>query len=255
MTILLSPSKTLKMECDIKHHDYTGPAFLKDSQELLGIMKTYSTAELQTLMKVSEKIAALNVERYQHMSFPFTRDNAAPALYAFRGDVYDGLDADSMSDDNVGFASRYLRILSGFYGLLRPLDLMQAYRLEMGTRLENERGKNLYAFWGDILTNAVNDNAQQTEAEHIVNLASNEYFSAIDAKKLTTPLITPVFKEKKGSDYKIVGLFAKKARGRMARHLINEKELSLAALLSFDKDGYGFNESLSDKATLVFTRG
>lgn len=233
----------------------TQPRLLEQSQALVSILKKYSAEDIKTLMKVSNKIAELNVERFQNFSAPFTSKNATPALFAFKGDVYDGLDAVSMDDSALSFAHTHVRMLSGLYGLLRPMDLMQAYRLEMGRNLDTEQGKNLYAFWGEQIAALINSDAKAAKASHIINLASQEYSKAAPEKWLEKPMITVHFKEKKGSEYKVVGLFAKKARGMMTRYLCDEQITEPGGMMGFDRDGYAYAETLSDEKNMVFTRG
>lgn len=256
MITLLSPSKTLKMDEAVPAFAAAGtqPHFLRDAETLVSIMRDYSAEEIQQLMKVSEKIAALNVERFATFQTPFTAENATPALYAFKGDVYEGLDAPNMSEAAVHFANTHLRVLSGLYGLLRPLDYMQAYRLEMGRSVATERGKNLYQFWGERIAQRINEEAAASGASHIINLASGEYFKAVPEKSLEKPLITIHFKEKKGDDYKVVGIHAKKARGKMARTICDEQITNPAALIAYDRDGYGYAANMSDEKNMVFTR-
>lgn len=205
-------------------------------------------------MKVSDKIAGLNVARFSSWDSDFTPDNAKQAVFAFRGDVYTGLDADTLSEASLQKAQQQLRILSGLYGLLKPLDLMQAYRLEMGTRLSNARGTNLYQFWGDIITDEINQTTAAQGDEFIINLASNEYFKAVKHKQLTANLVTPVFKDKKNGQYKVISFFAKKARGMMVRYILDNNVESLDALIKFDSAGYYYSEAESTVTAPVFLR-
>lgn len=254
MLILLSPSKTLEMRHRAWPVKTSVPEFLKEAGELNAILKTLSSKQLQKLMDVSVKIADLNVGRNHAFKTPFTGKNATPALFAFKGDVYTPIEVDRYSKADLAFANEHVRSLSGLYGLLRPMDLMQAYRLEMGTALKNKRGKDLYAFWGDRITEAINKAASGMKKPVIVNLASQEYFKAVNVGKLKYPLITPEFKEWKSGGYKVIGLFAKKARGMMTDYAIKERITDIRELKHFSTEGYRFDESLSDAASWVFTR-
>lgn len=254
MMILLSPSKTLEMEGTTPIKKPTQPELLEDTQALISITRSLSARDLQSLMDISDKLATLNAARFKAFQLPFTPANAKPALFAFHGDVYDGLDAPSFSPSDLTYAQQHLRILSGLYGLLKPFDLMQAYRLEMGIALSNPRGKNLYQFWGDRLTNLLNQHAKKARCRHIVNLASQEYAAAIQPKALALPLIAPVFKEKKGNQLKVIGLLAKRARGRMAAWIIRNRVESADELRAFDLDGYQYDAALSTEAEITFTR-
>jgi cytoplasmic iron level regulating protein YaaA (DUF328/UPF0246 family) len=254
MILLLSPSKTLDMETSAPVTKPTQPVLLQESEILVEQARKLSMKKLQALMDISEKLATLNHARFQKFSTPFTKKNAKPGLFAFRGDVYDGLNADSFSADDIEYAQAHLRILSGLYGLLRPCDLMQAYRLEMGISLKNPRGKNLYDFWGERITLEINKAAKAAKSEAILNLASQEYFKAVHAGKLAKPLITVQFKERRGNKLQTIALFAKKARGAMARWVIQERVERIADLSHFAEDGYGFDETLSSHAELVFVR-
>ncbi len=255
MIILLSPSKTLSMDAAHPVKAPTQPALLAESKKLITAARHCSVQDLQQLMDISDKLATLNHARFKAFKTPFTPDNATPAGYAFQGDVYAGLQFAELSAQDQTFAQAHLRILSGLYGLLRPFDLMQAYRLEMGIALANQRGKNLYAFWGERITDAINADAKASKSKLVVNLASNEYFSAVKPAVLELPVITPIFKEKKGKDYKVVSFLAKKARGRMAAYLIETRAKAASDILPFDRDGYEYNETLSTNNTLTFTRG
>lgn len=251
MLALLSPSKTLD-EAPIKPLKSASlPLFLSHSNLLINNLKSLSEKNVSALMGISPKLAALNSTRFKSFSTPFTPKNAKPAVLMFKGDVYAGLRADQFSAADLTFAQEHLRILSGLYGILRPLDLIQPYRLEMGTSLKNPKGNNLYKFWGDSITEALNNAKTST----IINLASEEYFKAVHPQKLTAPLITPVFKEKKGKEYKVIGLFAKKARGMMVRYLIENRLKNPQDLKCFNTDGYSFNAALSSQDRWVFTRG
>lgn len=249
MIIVVSPAKKLGMEPKKIVGKATQPQFLNEANALVDILREKSSKDLQKLMSISEKLGDLNADRYQEFETPFTPENAKQAMYAFQGDTYVGLDAESLSEDDAKYAQDHLRILSGLYGLLRPLDLMQAYRLEMGTKLENKNGKNLYDFWGDKLTNALNK-----ESGPVINLASNEYISSIQADDLKDGMITPVFKELKENGPKVIGLFAKRARGMMTRYIIENRIEDVADLKNFDIDGYQFQPKASSDSELVFLR-
>ncbi len=250
MIILLSPSKTLEENASYPAITPTQPQLLEHTQELAELMATKSAEDISQLMKISEKLGCLNHERYQGFQTPFTKDNARPCIFSFKGDVYDGLDIDQFDKASLQNAQKHLRILSGLYGLLRPFDLMQPYRLEMGTKLQNTRGKNLYEFWGDQITELLNKELEASGSDTIINLASNEYFKAVNTKKLNGKLVTPVFKEIKGNELKVVGLFAKRARGMMTRHLLTSKK----PLESFVEANYRLDEDLSSDAERIFTR-
>jgi cytoplasmic iron level regulating protein YaaA (DUF328/UPF0246 family) len=205
-------------------------------------------------MKLSDKLAGLNAARFGEWSLPFTPENARQAVLAFNGDVYSGLDANSFSDDDFNFAQQHFRILSGLYGLLKPLDLMQAYRLEMGTKLDNVRGANLYQFWGDIITKELNEVLVEQGDDVLINLASNEYFKAVNKKSLNATIITPQFKDWKNGQYKMISFYAKKARGLMARYIIQNQIKNIEQVKDFDLAGYQFNTDFSQGNELVFTR-
>jgi cytoplasmic iron level regulating protein YaaA (DUF328/UPF0246 family) len=230
---------------------YTEPAFLDRSGQLISKLRNFSTAELMEFMAVSEKLAELNRQRFADWNLPFTPDNAKQALLAFTGDMYDGLDAPSLSNPDLTFAQKHLRILSGLYGLLRPLDLIQPYRLEMGRPLKTEDAKNLYEFWRDTVTKELN----RLPGELLVNLASQEYVKAIDVKKLNKQIISPVFKDGKNGRLKIISFYAKKARGSMARFIIENRISKPNELLVFTTDGYAYVPELSTASEPVYTRG
>lgn len=254
MLIVVSPAKTLDYDTPPKTKTFTLPDYLDDSAELIHRMREFSALDISELMKVSAKIAELNFDRYEAWNKKFTEKNAKQAALAFKGDVYTGLDAESFSAKDFKFAQSHLRILSGLYGLLRPLDLMKPYRLEMGTRLSNERGKNLYEFWGDEITEGLNAQLKKIKSGHLINLASNEYFKAVRPKKLNAEIITPAFKELKNGDYKMIGIYAKKARGLLSRYIIQNQLSDIDDIKSFDLDGYKFNSKLSKDTNWVFTR-
>lgn len=224
--------------------------FQVESLSLIDDLRKLTATDLQNLMKVSSKIAELNANRFHEWNLPFNETNAKAAIYAFKGDVYRGIDAVSLSKNDLIFAQEHLSLLSGLYGLLRPLDLMQAYRLEMGTKFINKRGKNLYEFWGNKITEEIN----KREQEYIINLASNEYFKAVNKKILKAEIITPVFKDEKNGMLKIISIYAKKARGMMTRYIIQNRMTNVEEIKNFNLGGYAFSENLSTDKEWVFTR-
>ncbi|MEO3864056.1 peroxide stress protein YaaA [Rheinheimera fenheensis] len=254
MLLLVSPAKDLDYQPLTKTLAVTQPALLDHSQQLAAICKTLTPADLSSLMHISDKLAGLNAARFAQWQPPFTEQNAKAALFAFNGDVYQGLDAASLTDDDIAFAQQHLRILSGLYGVLRPLDLMQPYRLEMGTKLANAKGKDLYAFWQDTVTPVLNQQLATLNTDVVVNLASQEYFKAVQPKQLTGRVITPVFKDFKNGQYKIISFFAKKARGLMARYIIQQRLTSSEQLTQFDLAGYQYSPEQSSANELVFLR-
>ena len=254
MLTVISPAKTLDFDTPPTTRKATQPRFLKRSAELVADARGLSPADIRELMGVSEKIAELNHRRFMNWGVPFSLDNAKQAVLAFRGDVYTGLDADSLSSAQLGFAQQHLRILSGLYGLLRPLDLMQPYRLEMGLKFANRGGRNLYEFWGDEINAELNRELKKSGSNVLVNLASNEYFQAVRPRTLDAEIITPVFKDLKGGKYKIISFFAKKARGQMARFIIERELNDPAGLKKFRTGGYRYNKAESTARELVFTR-
>jgi cytoplasmic iron level regulating protein YaaA (DUF328/UPF0246 family) len=252
MKIVISPAKSLNFEKELPSAQFTEPSFLKESREIQKVLKQQSPGNLSELMHISDKLADLNWERNQVWKTPFNKDNARPAIYTFDGDVYTGLDAYTIPLEKVAVLQDKLRILSGLYGLLKPLDLMQAYRLEMGTKLPIGDKNNLYDFWKQTITKALNKELQKEEL--FVNLASNEYFSAVDVKALKVPVITPDFKDYKDGKLKIISFFAKKARGMMVRYIIDTNAETIEDLKGFNYDGYQFDANLSKGNNLVFTR-
>lgn len=255
MLLLISPAKTLDYKTAPVTSKYTQPLFLDDAQELIDSLMTLSPQDIAKLMKVSDKIAALNATRFAEWSQPFTQDNAKQSILAFKGDVYTGLDAESFSETDFNYAQMHLRILSGLYGLLRPLDLMQPYRLEMGTKYENASGKNLYEFWGNKITERLNHELTDVGGSRVlVNLASNEYFHAVNNKVLDAQIITPVFKDFKNDKYKIISFYAKKARGMMSAYAVDNKVTQVQQLKDFSKGGYYFSEEQSSATEWVFLR-
>ncbi len=254
MLLVISPAKNLDYETPAKTKQSTTPDFLEQAQVLIEQLCSLAPQDISQLMSISDKLGVLNYDRFQQWSTPFTADNAKQAVLAFNGDVYTGLNAESFKADDFKFAQKHLRILSGLYGLLRPLDLMQAYRLEMGTKFENNRGKNLYEFWGTLITEALNKQLKTLNSDVLVNLASNEYFKSVKAKSLNATIITPVFKDWKGDKYKIISFYAKKARGLMCAYAINHRITNAEDLKGFDLEGYEYDDSLSSGSDWVFTR-
>ena len=254
MLIVVSPAKTLDYESPLPSLRATRPRLLDDSAELVDRARQLSPADLASLMKVSDKIAHLNVERFAQWSTPFDKDNARPAIFAFKGDVYTGLDIERFSADDLQAAQKRLRILSGLYGVLRPLDLMQPYRLEMGTRLDNARGKDLYQFWGEIITDQLIKDMKAAGTEVLINLASNEYFKSVHPKRLPGPVIEPVFQDEKNGKYKVISFYAKKARGLMTAWILREGIEKPADLKKFKEAGYRYDAQASTDAKPVFRR-
>jgi cytoplasmic iron level regulating protein YaaA (DUF328/UPF0246 family) len=254
MLIFLSPAKSLDFKTPPHVADYTQPAFLDRSASLIGELRQLSPADIANLMDLSDALALLNFNRYADWSPPFTPENAKQAVLAFDGDVYDGLAAKTLSAADLAFAQKHVRILSGLYGILRPLDLMQPYRLEMGTRFANAKGKDLYAFWGDTLLEAINAELDAMVRPVTVNLASEEYFKAAVGRKLHGEVIQPVFEDWSGGRYKIVSFFAKRARGLMTRHAVLNRLEEPEGLKDFAVDGYAFVPGASDDKAWVFRR-
>jgi len=254
MLILLSPSKSLNLETKIVSKTHSIPIFLKDSQILINELKKFSALDLAKLMKISDRLAELNFKRYDTFKTPFTMQNSKPAIFIFDGDVYDGIDVENYSKKDLNFAQNHLRILSGLYGILKPLDLIQPYRLEMGINLKNLRGKNLYQFWITKITDLLNEELEKFSEKVILNLASEEYFSAVNSDKIKGQIINIIFKEKKGDDYKIIGIFAKKARGLMADYIIKNKIQKAEQVKKFNCSNYKFKKEFSDKNNWCFCR-
>ncbi|EEZ89752.1 conserved hypothetical protein [Vibrio harveyi 1DA3] len=254
MLIVVSPAKTLDYESPLATEKFTQPDLVSYSKELIEVCRKLTPADVSSLMKVSDKIADLNVGRFQEWSETFTTDNARQAILAFKGDVYTGLEAETLSDADFDYAQDHLRMLSGLYGLLKPLDLMQPYRLEMGTKLANDKGTNLYQFWGNVITDKLNEAIAAQGDNVLINLASNEYFKAVKPKNLDAQVITPIFKDCKNGQYKVISFYAKKARGMMARYIIENRIESVADLTKFDVAGYYFVEEESTPTDLVFKR-
>ena len=254
MLIVLSPAKTLDFATPLPAHKATQPALLEQAQQLNQQLRPLSARGLSKLMHISDELAQQNADRNQQWQRPFTSKNARQAIFAFRGDVYLGLDADSFSAEDLAFSQGHLRILSGLYGVLRPLDLMQPYRLEMGTMLQTPAARNLYEFWGSTITGELNKALTGHTSKTLVNLASQEYFGAVQPQVLKAAIVTPAFKDFKNGDYKIISFFAKKARGSMAAWLLKNRVEDPAQLQEFAEGGYKFNNALSKPHELLFTR-
>ena len=252
MKIIISPAKSLNFETKAPTEEFSQPIFLAQAERLSKILKKKSARSLSKLMSISPALGQLNYERNQNWELPFTKENAKQAVYAFTGEVYRGLDVNSLPLEDLTFLQEHLRILSGQYGILKPLDLIQPYRLEMGSKLKVGVKPNLYKFWGDQITKTLN--AELKEGELFVNLASNEYFKVLQAKDLKVPVITPVFKDFKNGEYKVIMTFAKLARGLMVRYMIDHKVTDLEGMKGFNYNGYGFDANLSNEKELVFTR-
>jgi hypothetical protein len=254
MLFLLSPAKSLDFDPAPKAVPHTQPLFVAQSAELIGVLKAQSPQEIASLMKLSDALAGLNVARYAAWRPKFTAQNAKQAVLAFNGDVYEGLDAKTLAPDDLVWAQDHVCILSGLYGVLRPLDYMQPYRLEMGTSLPNERGNNLYKFWGTQLSEYLNERLQRDVSPVVVNLASQEYFKAVDLKALKSRVIECVFQEYRNGDYKIISFMAKRARGLMARFAATHRVVTPHQLEGFDAEGYAFDAQVSEPERLVFRR-
>jgi uncharacterized protein len=254
MITVISPAKSMDFESPLATKKKSQPQFLTQSESLIEQLRELAPQDIASLMKLSEKLALLNFDRFQSFATPFTPNNAKQAVLAFRGDVYQGLDADSFSADDFKFAQKHLRILSGLYGVLRPLDLIQAYRLEMGTRFQNDSGKNLYEFWGETLNVYLQKEIKKQEQPVLINLASNEYFKAAKAKLLDCRIITPNFKDFKNGQYKMISFYAKRARGLMSRFIIQNKIEHPDGLKAFNLDGYYFDQKSSTQDDWTFLR-
>ncbi|MFT6268613.1 MAG: cytoplasmic iron level regulating protein YaaA (DUF328/UPF0246 family) [Alphaproteobacteria bacterium] len=263
MLVVVSPAKNLDFTSPLptflngeQHATLatTQPLLIENVKALVKTCKKLSPADLSSMMKISDKLAILNAERFSSFEFPFTNDNARPAMYAFNGDVYTGLDAKSLDENSVTFAQSHLRILSGLYGTLKPLDLMQAYRLEMGIKLKVGKTSTLYQYWNDTITTELNNALKAQGDKVLINLASNEYFSSVKPTLLDATIVTPQFKNEKNGKFKIISFYAKKARGLMARYIIEHKVEDVSALQKFDIDGYYFDDAESTATDLVFKR-
>ena len=254
MITVISPAKNLDYDTPPATDKFTQPELLEHSEELMKVCRELTPAQIGSLMKISDKLSGLNAARFSEWSQPFTINNAKQAALAFNGDVYGGLEASTLTASDLDYAQSHLRILSGLYGLLKPLDLMQAYRLEMGTKLENSRGKNLYEFWGSILADKLNEVTKAQDAQYLVNLASNEYFKAVDKKALNAQIITPHFKDCKNGQYKVISFYAKKARGLMTAYIIKNAINAPEAIKNFNINGYYFSPEFSNETEWVFLR-
>ncbi len=254
MLIVLSPAKSLDFESPIPDVTATLPRYIDKSSTLVSQLKKFSPVELSELMDISDKLATLNAVRFSSWSKNFSSENSRPAIFAFNGDVYEGLDANSLNLKQLKFAQEHIRILSGLYGILKPLDLMQPYRLEMGTSLANKSGRDLYAFWREKLTEDIHDELSKHKQAYLINLASDEYFKAIDVKKFEYPIISPVFLDEKDGKYKIISFYAKKARGLMARYVVENQIKTPSELINFDSDWYQYSEQESTPLRPVFKR-
>jgi cytoplasmic iron level regulating protein YaaA (DUF328/UPF0246 family) len=252
MKLVISPAKSLDFETQLPTERASQPIFLKESERLNKILKKKSAKGLSKLMSISDALGQLNYERNQDWKLPFNTENARQAIYAFNGDVYRGLDAYSITEDKIDTLQNTVRILSGLYGVLKPLDLMQPYRLEMGTKLPIGKNKNLYEFWKKNITKALNEELEEDEL--FLNLASNEYFKAIDTKALKVPVIDVDFKDLSKGEYKTIGIFAKLARGLMTRYILDTNAKTIEDIKGFNYEGYGFSETMSKENKLVFTR-
>lgn len=254
MLILISPAKTLDYQSDLATARYTQPQLLKYSEQLIAEARKLSAPQIGKLMSISDKLADLNATRFHDWNPKFTPDNARQAILAFKGDVYTGLQAETFTEAQFDFAQQHLRILSGLYGVLRPLDLMQPYRLEMGIRLENPKGKDLYHFWGDTITDTLNKALKAQGDDVVINLASDEYFKSVKPKALKGTLVKPVFLDEKNGKFKVISFYAKKARGLMSRYIIENQLADVEQLKQFDSEGYFFDEAASGGGELVFKR-
>ena len=254
MITVLSPAKKLSKECNAHDVVSTFPSFLDDSKELVSILKKSQPGDLQDLMGISENLSILNWERYQNWKLPFNKSESRQAAFTFQGDTYTGLNVESLNEKEISFAQDHTRILSGLYGVLKPLDLMMPYRLEMGTQLKNKLGKNLYEFWSEKLSSSLSSELKDHKEKIIINCASVEYFKSIDNEGLNASVITPIFKDIKNGTPKIISFFAKKARGMMARYIIKNQINTPDDIINFDLDGYSYNSSLSTPLEPVFIR-
>lgn len=254
MLTVISPAKNLDLDSPIPKLKTSQPALLDQARDLVAQLRPLAPHELSSLMGISDKLGQLNYDRYQQWRTPFNANNARPALLTFAGDVYQGLNAQTFAPDDFKFAQDHLRILSGLYGVLRPLDLMQAYRLEMGTKLSNPIGKDLYAYWNNDITEALNKQLKKLSCNHLVHLASHEYFKSIKSQYLQAQIVEPVFKDWKNGQFKVISFFAKKARGLMSAYIIKNKLTDCEDLKGFDWGGYQFNRAMSSDHQWVYTR-
>ena len=254
MLAIISPAKTLDFESAVKNFPVSQPHFTDYSEQLIEVCRKLSPQDLSSLMSISDKLAGLNAARFAEWTKIHNENNSRAALFAFKGDVYTGLDADSLSEDDVIFTQSHLRMLSGLYGLLKPLDLMQPYRLEMGTKLANPKGKDLYTFWGNVITQAVQQAIDEQGDNVLINLASDEYYKSVKENQLKAKIIKPVFLDNKSGKYKVISFYAKKARGLMCRYLIQNRLTDIEQLKEFDLGGYWFDSASSTETEFVFKR-
>jgi cytoplasmic iron level regulating protein YaaA (DUF328/UPF0246 family) len=254
MKIVLSPAKSMDFKTPASTSTYTIPEYLGQSEELVNILKTYTPAQLSSLMKISDKLAILNVARFTSWSLPFNQENAKQAMLCFTGNVYQGIDASSLDKKGLNYAQKKIRILSGLYGVLKPLDLIQPYRLEMGSKVAIKKNKNLYEFWGEQLNQAISDELDKDKYPVLINLASKEYFTSLKLSNFPHRQITPIFKDWKNGQYKNISFFAKKARGLMSRFAIDNKIENPDQLRDFDYEGYQFDEKSSTENDWIYTR-
>lgn len=254
MHILISPAKNLDFETPSVTKKFSQPQFIDEAEQLVGVCRKMSVAKLSELMGISEKLARLNMERFAEWDCEITLNSGKQAVLAFNGDVYVGLDANSMKVNQLNYAQKHLRILSGLYGVLRPLDLIKPYRLEMGSKLKNSKGANLYEFWGDEITENIFNSIKKEKDRALVNLASGEYYKSVNEKLVSYPVVTPVFKDFKNGAYKIISFFAKKARGTMARFIIENQIKEVDQLQEFAESGYKFSTEESEPFKPVFLR-
>lgn len=254
MLILISPAKTLDYQSDLATQRYTQPELLAYSQQLIDVARTLSEPQIASLMRISDKLASLNATRFHEWQPNFSPDNARQAILAFKGDVYTGLQAERFSEEDFDFAQQHLRMLSGLYGVLRPLDLMQPYRLEMGIRLNNPQGKDLYQFWGSVITDTLNQALANQGDKVLINLASDEYYKSVKPAQLDAEVIKPVFLDEKNGTFKVISFYAKKARGLMTRYIIENKLTHPEQLTAFNLEGYYFDKSASGQNEWVFKR-
>ncbi len=254
MLTVISPAKTLDFETPLTTDEHSQPQFLSESRQLISELRELNPDDISALMKISPALGELNHQRFMNWTTPFTPDNARAAALAFKGDVYMGMQPQDFTKRDFQFAQKHLRILSGLYGLLKPLDLIQPYRLEMGTRFENSQGKDLYSFWDHKITEALNADLKASKSKILVNLASNEYFKSVKKTALDAEIVTPVFKDLKNGNYKIISFYAKKARGLMSAYIVKNRPKTLDDLKEFDSEGYRYQAALSSGTELVFTR-
>lgn len=254
MLAIISPAKSLDYESAVEKFDVFQPHLADYSAQLIEICRQFSPAQIASLMSISDKLAGLNAVRFAEWQKKHNEENSRPAIYAFKGDVYTGLDVATLCREDVLFAQQHLRMLSGLYGVLRPLDLMQPYRLEMGTKLANKKGKDLYAFWGDVITQEIQAALEEQGDDILINLASDEYYKAVKASKLNAKIIKPVFLDNKGGQYKVISFYAKKARGLMCRYIIQHRLTQIEQLKDFDLGGYWFDATASNQHEFVFKR-